>query len=81
MPTDRRSELLANYISAARALAAEGLSGLDPEKAVLVDAAQQAGADVILMYVTSTETVIGALNLPNGDPVTIFRIEPSEASH
>ena len=80
--SDRRSELLAAYIPAARALAAEGLSALNPEKMVLVDAAQRAGADVILMFVTSTETVLGVLNLPNpdSDPVTIFRIETGVAS-
>lgn len=78
-----REKLLADYITAARALAAEGMSGLNPEKAILVNAAQERGADVILMYVTSTETVIGALNLPNPDsnPVELFRIEMPEVSH
>jgi hypothetical protein len=80
-----RAELLQNFIVAARLLAAEGMSGLNPEKALLVNAAQERGADVILMYVTSTETVIGALHFPDpaADPVELFRIvvPSSEVSH
>jgi hypothetical protein len=77
-----RDKLLATFIDAARALAGEGMGGLNPEKAIIVDAAMKNGADVILMYVTSTETVIGALNLPtsDSDPVTLFRIEMSEGA-
>lgn len=72
-----RNKLLADYIDAARALAAEGLSGLDPEKARLVNAAMAAGAEVVLVYSTSSGTVIGALHstVRDVDPVELFRIE------
>ena len=78
-----KEKLLDDFIRAARALTAEGLSGLPPEKAVLVDAAQRAGADVVLVYVTSTEFVVGALHPldPAADPVELFRIEMPEVSH
>lgn len=78
-----RNELLQDFLQAARALAAEGLSGLKPEEAILVDRAQRAGADVCLVYVTSTDFVVGALHPldPASDPVEIFRIESQEASH
>jgi hypothetical protein len=41
------------------------------------------GADVCLVFVTSTETVVGALHPldPAGDPVELFRIKPLEVSH
>lgn len=71
--------MVENFTDAARAVAAEGLSGLSPEKAILVDAAQKAGAEICLVYATSTSTVIGALHPPDpgADPIELFRVEIS----
>jgi len=76
-----RDRLLKSYIEAARALVAAGLSGLAPEKAVLVNAAMDRGAEVVLVHNTSTATVIAALHHPSPDvdPVELFRIEAGGA--
>jgi hypothetical protein len=72
-----RGKILQNFKVAARALIAEGLSGLNPTKAILVDAAMKAGADPVLIYSSTTEKIIGAIAPldPEGDPLEVFRIE------
>lgn len=45
-----RDTLLKNFIDASLALMQEGLAGLSPEKAVLVDRAQRAGVDVCQVF-------------------------------
>jgi hypothetical protein len=76
-----RDALLKDFISAARALVGEGLSGLNPEKAVLADQAMRRGADVVLIHAISSGAVICALSLPSGDATEIFRIKTPEVSH
>jgi hypothetical protein len=74
-----KSVLIKNFVDSALALVAEGLSGLNPEKAVLVDAALKAGSEICLVYATSGATVIGALHPPgpDADPIELFRVEIS----
>ena len=75
MPTDRDA-LLKNFVDAALALMQEGLSGLSPEKAVLVERAQKMGADVCLVFAPGAGTVVGALHFPDpsAEPATLFQI-------
>jgi hypothetical protein len=74
-----RDALLKNFVDSALALMGEGLSGLSPEKAILVDAALKAGSEICLVYATSGATVIGALHPPgpDADPIELFRVEIS----
>jgi hypothetical protein len=71
-----REKLLADFVSAALALMCEGLRGLSPEKAVLVDRAQKMGADVVLVFSPGAGNVTGALHFPDPDaePAMLFRI-------
>lgn len=71
-----REKLLADFVSAALALMCEGLSGLNPEKAVLVAQAQQMGADVVLVFAPGAGTIVGALHPPDpdADVLELFRI-------
>jgi hypothetical protein len=71
-----RAILLKNFVDAALALMAEGLSGLPIEKALLVDRAQKAGADVCLVFAPGTGRIVGALHPcePDADVVELFRI-------
>ncbi len=82
--TDRNA-LLRRFVDAALALMSEGLAGLEPRKAHLVDRAQQAGADVCLVFSPGAGSIVAALHSPDPavDPVELFRIEAvtSGASH
>ena len=71
-----RDALLKNFVDAGLALMKEGLSGLPIEKAILVDAAQKAGADVCLVFAPGAGTVVGALHPydPDADVLELFRI-------
>ena len=71
-----RDELLKNFVDAALALMAEGLSGLSIEKAFHVSRAQQMGADVCLVFAPGAGTVVGCLHFPDPDADTpeLFRI-------
>jgi hypothetical protein len=75
--SDREAELLKNFVDAALALMSEGLSGLPPEKAILVDRAQRLGADVALVFAPGAGTVVGALHFPDpsAEPAKLFQIE------
>ena len=74
--TDRRSELLKNFIDAALELMKAGLSQLPVEKAFHVDRAQQMGADVCLVFAPGAGTVVGCLHPPepDADVLELFRI-------
>ena len=80
-----RDVLLRTYLDAARALACDALSALDTRKALLVGAALEQGAEVILVHATTTGSVIMALHPPGPDanPVELCRLElsASEVSH
>ena len=71
-----RNKLVADFIRSARALAAEGMSGLNAKKAVLVAGALERGADIVIVFNTSSSTVIGAIHFPDpgADPAELFRI-------
>jgi hypothetical protein len=71
-----RDTLLKNFIDAALALMKEGLSGLSIEQAVLVDRAQQMGADIGIVFFPGAGTVVGALHPPEPDAevMELFRI-------
>ena len=71
-----RDKLLADYTSAALALMCEGLRGLSVEKAALVVAAQERGADVCLVFAPGAGTVVGCLHPPDpdADVLELFRI-------
>jgi hypothetical protein len=71
-----RDALLKNFVDAALALMCEGLSGLNPEKAVLVARAQQAGADVVLVFAPGAGSIVGGLHAPgpDADVLELFRI-------
>lgn len=71
-----RDTLIKNFVDAALALMREGLSGLNPEKAVLVDRAQKMGADVVLVFAPGAGTIVGALHFPDpaADTPELFRI-------
>ena len=82
MSSDKEKRL-ADFIRAARALAEEGLNSLPPGQSMVIDDAMRRGAELCLVHVLSSGTVIGALhqNHPDSDPVTLFRIEMEEISH
>lgn len=71
-----RAALLKNFVDAALALMGEGLSGLNAEKAILVDRAQKMGADVCLVFAPGAGTIVGALHPcePGADVLELFRI-------
>lgn len=73
--SDRRPELLQNFVAAARALAAEKLSSLDIDRAIFVNNALKVGGDVCVVCLTGTGTAVGALHFvdPAADPVELFR--------
>ncbi len=79
-----RDVLLKNFIDAALALMKEGLSGLTVEKAILVDRAQAAGADVCLVFAPGAGSIVLALHPPDpaADVVELLRIVvPPGVSH
>jgi hypothetical protein len=81
-----RDALLKAYLDAAGALAAEGLNQLDTKKVLLVHAAMERGAEMILVHAAGSGSVILALHPPGGadaDPVELCRLElcGTEASH
>lgn len=81
-----RDVLLKNFVDAALALMAEGLSGLSVEQAILVERAQKVGADVVLVFAPGAGTIVGALHPPDPDADVheLFRIVvpfPEEVSH
>jgi hypothetical protein len=76
MPTDRKAELLKNFVDAALALMSAGLSGLSVEKAFHVSRAQQMGADIGIVFFPGAGTIVGALHPPDpdADVLELFRI-------
>jgi hypothetical protein len=71
-----RAALLKNFTDAALALMAEGLSGLTPERAALVDRAQRMGNDIVLAFAPAVGSVVVALHPadPDADPVELFKV-------
>jgi hypothetical protein len=71
-----REKLLADFVDAALALMKEGLSGLTVEKAILVERAQAAGADVCLVFSPGAQKIVLALHPadPDADVVELLRI-------
>ena len=72
-----RAAVLSDFVTAALALMREGLSGLPPEKAILVDRAQKMGADVGVVFFPGAGNVTVALHFPDpsAEPATLFRIQ------
>ena len=71
-----RDALLKNFVDSALEVMRDGLSGLTPEKAILVDRAQKMGADVCMVFAPGAQTIVGALHFPDpaADTPELFRI-------
>jgi hypothetical protein len=77
MPTEKKAELLKNFVDSALELMKAGLADLCVEKALLVSRAQAAGADIGIVFFPGAGTIVGCLHFPadqDAEPATLFRI-------
>lgn len=81
-----RAELLRNFVTAALELMKRRLSDLPADAAFALNAAQNAGGDIVLIFNPGAGNIIAALHSPHpdADPIPLFRIAipfPEAASH
>jgi len=72
-----RDKLLRNFVDAALELMKEGLSDLPADAALALNAAQNAGGDVVMVFSPAAGNVTVALHMEgsDADPIPLFRIQ------
>ena len=81
-----RDALLKNFVDAALELMKRGLSDLPAAAALALNAAQNAGGDIVMVFSPAAGNVTVALHMEgsDADPIPLFRVAvpfPGRVSH